>query len=630
MPKPNIGDESGVKPPEPTAIDKEIVESKDKIKGGLRGDELKAESERLASLLRKKKEILAGAVEKPPTPSAVSSTAKDVKKENAGAGSAKKSKTRKKQTKILADSSEKKTPIELSGEVKHMETKDQISAPKAVVEPEDVKKETAEQKKEIFEKSLEEFLRKHPREKANIENFRILAATMGYDPDKIKEKSDSLTDAKGMLDKRRKNTYDNLYEILTGSRADSTAEQKPGGEAAVEIKSPSTVEGGQMPPVPQKEGGAAGDGDSKMKKFLEENKLNNIDDIKRELGAMENMKTWDADAEAKHEMLVNALRRQRRFERERPETLDKEIAKFTDDIAKAEAEFNALSEEERGNAEGQRKERAIKMMKRSLELRKRKVETGKELMVIRDRVIAEMAQGKSLAERQKELEALDLRSPKEQAELDYIIRGGNINAIIQIFVSVEGKDSKEYWEKYGASFFEGYEEAVKNATDGGVKEPDAEKFGMKLLEYLPDEGNPKMTALKKGGGEALKKITDAIGEIFKEKDTSRREEKSGESKELRQIKNIMGEDRFKEFMKTLFEAKERKEKGELTPEEAAKQKEKLEKAKGTIGGSMEKAWSIAGLVGIMLLLGLIFMIIVELEAIDFMLKKTKGGKGGIF
>ena len=257
-------------------------------------------------------------------------------------------------------------------------------------------------------------------------------------------------------------------------------------------------------------------------------------------------------------------------------------------------------------------------------------ETGKELMVIRDRVIAEMAQGKSLAERQTELEGMSARNPREQAELDYIIRGGRINAIIQVFANVEKKDNKEYWEKYGASFFEGYEQALKDATAGGAKEPDAEKFGTKLLEYLPDEGNPNMAELKKGGGEALKKITDAIGEIFKEKDPAKQEEKSGESKELKQMKEIMGEDGFKEFMKTLLEAKERKEKGEITSEEVAKQKEKLEKAKAGIGGFMEKAWSIAGLVGIMLLLGLIFMIIVELEAIDFMLKKSKGGKGGIF
>src|SRR3989338_2163197 len=542
-------------------------------------------------------------------------------------------------------------------------------------------KETDPQK--IFEHALDSYAQEKKLDEISINHIRAFTDYRGVDPKELKRQlrfmrlmelndkdtqlADALTEIIKIMEKKpgagepmkkeEKSAVGQEKKVETvppeekskKSRKKSTKKDEKAG-AGEEKKKPTRERKDGDGKKEQEEEKKRKDEEGKIKKFMEENKFEDADAIKREIaemrknaprekvqgkfGEIEKIK-WDPDTAERHKMLVRSFR----YYIEKPENLDKEIVELQKNIADTETKLASgkMPVEEMGAA-GEK----LDEMRERLELRKKQrgiepgeedesqAETGKELMVIRDRVIAEMAQGKSLVERQTELEGMEPRSPQEQAELDYIIRGGRINAIIQIFVNVEGKDSKEYWEKHGASFFEGYEQALKDATAGGVKEPDAEKFGLKLLEYLPDEGNPKMAELKKGGGEALKKITDAIGEIFKEKNPAAREEKSGESKELQQIKDIMGEDGFKEFMKTLLEAKERKEKGELTPEEAAKQKEKLEKAKGAIGGSMEKAWSIAGLVGIMLLLGLIFMIIVELEALDFMLKKTKGGKGGIF
>lgn len=252
--------------------------------------------------------------------------------------------------------------------------------------------------------------------------------------------------------------------------------------------------------------------------------------------------------------------------------------------------------------------------------------SGKELMAIRDRVIAQMAQGQSLVKRRMDLEKLGPRTLQEQGELDAIIRAERIDIFLSGIAVAEGKGKVEYWAKYGPKLYRGYDKALQGAMERDGKEPDAAAFMRKLIEYLPQEENPVAHEIKEKSPEIFKKIADHIGEIIKEKDPKKREEKSGQLGDLEKLEPLIGKEGAQNLFKIIAEVKEKRGRGQLTEQEAEEEKKKLEKAKGELGASMEKAWSILGLVGIMLLLGLIFMIIVELEAIDYFLKQGKGGK----
>lgn len=247
-----------------------------------------------------------------------------------------------------------------------------------------------------------------------------------------------------------------------------------------------------------------------------------------------------------------------------------------------------------------------------------KTSSGKELIVIRNRIIEQIIQGKSLDKRKKELEGLGIRSGSEQGELDMIERSEQLGLVVEIVAVAEDKKAEEIWRLYGGKFFRAYEKALQDAIakDPSKGKPNLKEFGVKLLEYLP-QGSPGIDKLRENGGRNFQESVDKFNDALKEKDPEKREKKMAAIKENEVMKQALGEDGVKKLHELLAED---------TPGNAKNPEQKkkdLEVMRSKLEGSAGLFLSVLGLVGLIFLMAVIFTLLVEIEAANMMIKGKK-------
>ncbi|MBI2122338.1 MAG: hypothetical protein HYT98_04420 [Candidatus Sungbacteria bacterium] len=600
---------SGQKPQDILDLEKQIAESRDKITGGLRGEELKAESERLVALVRAKKEKESSGV---PAKENIQSSAEIGEKDKGQTPASKKTRKKKKATADAETVESEKTPKVPANELVENAAQETASKVKIKLGENDLAKKEVEKRQEQFAENLKEFLRKNPRERDKAEVYEGLAKSFNYDAEKILAATDAFDETGGVMAKRRKGAYKDVFTMLGGTSKDKNA--------GVEKSAKDKISADEKEQQPADLAEAVKIDPEKLEKEIAELKQKIISGKY----AGEELKTLSQDLKKLVKMRPAASKR----------IAGKKAGKDTED---ADGKFKISM------GAGKSKSPLPKDVKTTPGPGEQTptpadTDTGK-IESIRTGILEKYAEGKKaeLTARKKELEKKDARNAAENAEYEELIRAERLEHVIKSLAIIEigGKPTPEFMQQFSRDLMKAEKETLEWYELRGKNEthPPAEFFSA-LIDRLPQERYPKLHELKEKSGKKFKDVVEKLTDALHEPDDEKFEGKFADLEGSQPVlKELLGEEGLKQLFKTLRgmeHLRVERESGVLTPEQAEQRREELNQAQGQLGSAMEKAWSIAGLVGIMLLLGLIFMIIVELEAIDFMLKKTKGGKGGIF